>query len=134
MKYAWVENNKIRDTAVAPSEQFTPEVAAFYSTEVSDEVQNGWELVNNVWTAPAPLPTPEPPKATECSSIKFLLRFTPTERVAIRASTDPFVVDWLTIMNDPRLDVVHYNEALPALDYLVSVGILTHNRIAEILV
>jgi hypothetical protein len=53
MKYAWVENNKIRDVAVNPSEQFTPEVAAFYSIEVSDELQNGWELIEGVWTAPA---------------------------------------------------------------------------------
>jgi hypothetical protein len=53
MKYAWVENNKIRDIAVNPVEQFTAEVAENYSVEVGDEVQNGWELVDNVWTAPS---------------------------------------------------------------------------------
>lgn len=52
MKYAWVENNKIRDTAISPSEQFTAEVAAFYNTEVTDEVDNGWELIDGIWTAP----------------------------------------------------------------------------------
>ena len=53
MKYAWVENNKIRDVATNPTEQFTPEVAAFYSTEVVDDVQPGWELIDGVWTAPS---------------------------------------------------------------------------------
>ena len=41
MKFAWIENNKIRDTAIDPASQFTPEVASFYSTEISDEVASG---------------------------------------------------------------------------------------------
>lgn len=53
MKYAWVENNKIRDVAIDPASQFTAEVAAFYLTEVADDVMPGWELIEGVWTAPA---------------------------------------------------------------------------------
>lgn len=58
MKYAWIENNKIRDVAIDPASQFTAEVAAFYSTEVADDVQNGWELIDGAWTAPAPVQAP----------------------------------------------------------------------------
>lgn len=52
-KLAWVENNTIRDVAHSnPSEIYTPEVAAYYTVEVPDEAQNGWELLEGVWTAP----------------------------------------------------------------------------------
>lgn len=54
MKYAWVENNKIRDVAIDPVEQFVAEVAKFYDTEVDDSVQNGAELVNGSWVNPVP--------------------------------------------------------------------------------
>lgn len=51
MKYAWVENNHIRDIAPdTPSEIYTPEVAANYTTEVPDHIENGARLVNEVWT------------------------------------------------------------------------------------
>jgi hypothetical protein len=53
MKFAWVENNKIRDIAVNPAEQFTANVAENYNVEVDDSVQNGWELIDGIWTAPA---------------------------------------------------------------------------------
>ena len=64
--YAWVENNTIRDLSADPESCFHPEVAKFYDTEVSDEVQRGWTLEEGVWTAPVippyiPGPDPDPP-------------------------------------------------------------------------
>lgn len=61
---AWVENNKIRDIAHAdPFEIYHPDVAVFYDTDVPDDVQNGWELIENVWTAPV-IPEPVAPTRT----------------------------------------------------------------------
>ncbi len=64
---------------------------------------------------------------------EFLLKFTLPERIAIRASQDPVVVD---IMN--MLDLASYvSIADPAtqqsVGYLASIGLINNNRIAEIL-
>jgi hypothetical protein len=63
MKYAWIENNQVRDVCHGnPAECYHPDVAAFYSTEVPDNAVNGDGWVNSqlVKPAPAPAPTPAP--------------------------------------------------------------------------
>lgn len=58
MKLAWIENDHIRDYCIGdPALLYHPDVAAFYNTEIADEVERGWSLVEGVWTAP---PEPEP--------------------------------------------------------------------------
>lgn len=50
---AWIENNKIRDIAHDdPNLIYHPDVAVLYDTEVPDDAQSGWELINKKWTAP----------------------------------------------------------------------------------
>ena len=58
MKYAWIENGKIRDVAHSnPSEIYHPDVAKFYDTQVPDNAVNGDGWVNGALTKPDP-PTP----------------------------------------------------------------------------
>lgn len=68
---------------------------------------------------------------------RFMLRLTPTERVAIRAAalTDPIIADWLAILDDPRLTEMDLNAQATAdgLDYLVAQGLLVQARVVEIL-
>lgn len=62
MKYAWIENNVIRDVAwTDPSEIFHPDVAVFYNTEVPDDAANGDGWVNGKLVKPEPPPPPPPP-------------------------------------------------------------------------
>lgn len=50
MKKAWIENNKVRDIAQGnPAEIYHPDIAAHYSTDVPDDIENGASLVNGVW-------------------------------------------------------------------------------------
>lgn len=63
MKYAWVENNVIRDVSHdEPSKIYHPDVAKFYDTQVPDDAANGDGWVNGalVKSASAPEPTPAP--------------------------------------------------------------------------
>ena len=62
MKYAWIENDKIRDVANStPAEIYHPDVAVFYSTQVPDDAANGDGWVNGALVKPViPEPTPEP--------------------------------------------------------------------------
>lgn len=66
MKYAWIENNKVRDIAPGnPAELYHPDVAAFYTTQVPDDAINGDGWVNGALIKPViPEPTPEPVKWT----------------------------------------------------------------------
>lgn len=71
------------------------------------------------------------------SPVEFKLLFTAQERVAIKEarSTDVIVDDFFEIVEDPRL--THVNLELQstkdALDYLVSKGLVTADRLTQIL-
>jgi hypothetical protein len=63
MKYAWIEENKIRDICQGgdPEKHYHPDVAVFYDTQVPDDAQNGdgWvngQVVKPVVQAPTPAP------------------------------------------------------------------------------
>jgi len=67
MKYAWIQDNKIRDICQggSPTEHYHPDVAAFYTTQVPDDAINGDGWVNGQVVKPViPEPTPEPIKWT----------------------------------------------------------------------
>ena len=54
MKYAWVENNQIKDVAWQnPSDIYHPDVAQFYTTQVPDNAENGDGWVNGKVVKPA---------------------------------------------------------------------------------
>ena len=141
MRYAWAENDTIRDICQGdPRECYTPEVAAHYTTEVGDDIVRGATLVNGVWTnppAPPAPPAPVPQYSTTMTPIEFRLLFVSAERIAIKtaAKTDPVVEDFWSLINDPELAQVNVADAqiIEALDYLVAIAILTQARETTIL-
>jgi len=140
MKKAWVENNRIRDIAAGnPADLFHPDIAALYDTDVPDTAVNGAELVDGEWVNPAPAeppaPAPVPAAAPKVSPVEFKLLFTVLERVAIKASTDPIVQDFFSIVEDTRLTHVDLGlqSTKDAIGYLQSKGLLTGERAAAIL-
>lgn len=136
---AWIENGRIRDICHGdPSSCYAAEIAANYSEDVPDNAENGdgWDGVTLAKPIPA---TPEqssvvPPKV---SPVEFMLLFTSSERVSIKAErvTDPVIDDFMGIIDDQRLTSVDLSLASTqkALLYLVSKGILTEDRVHEIL-
>jgi len=61
MKYAWIENDKIRDVAHSnPAEIYHPDVAVFYDTQVPDDAVNGDGWVNGAVVKPTPYIPPTP--------------------------------------------------------------------------
>lgn len=73
MKYAWIENDKIRDICQGgnPEDCYTPNVAAYYNTLVPDEAQNGDGYVDGHWIPkPPPEPVPPPPKTWNDESVR----------------------------------------------------------------
>ena len=62
MKYAWIENNQIRDIAHSdPEKIYHPDIAKFYGTQVPDDAVNGDGWVNGQVVKPViPEPQPQP--------------------------------------------------------------------------
>ena len=73
MKYAWIENEQIKDICQGgnPEDCYTPEVAVYYNTLVPDEAQNGDGLVEGQWIpAPPPPPPPGPPQTGDNNAVR----------------------------------------------------------------
>jgi hypothetical protein len=145
MKYAWIENNKIRDIVDSdPFSIFHADVASNYSTQVADTIEDNAELVNGVWVnpvTPEPDPNfipPEPEKVyTKVTPIEFKMLFTVQERIAIKTAkaTDEILTDGFDILDDARLTEVDLGltSVQELLAYLVSLELLTALRVEEIL-
>ena len=142
MKYAWTENDTIRDVCLGnPIECYHPDVAIHYITQVPDAAQNGWIKSGSTWIVPpvpepTPAPTPEPVYPS-LSPIQFKLLFTSAERIAIKAAraTDPVIEDIYEILDDPRLTAVDLalQSNRDIVGYLAVQGLIAPERVAEIL-
>lgn len=141
MKYAWIENDKIRDVCNGnPDECYHPEIAKFYNAEVPDNAENGDGWVNSQLVKPEPMvvePVTIEPVAPKISPVEFKLLFTSAERVAIKSArtSDPIIDDFFDIIEDPRLTLVDLGlqSTKDAIDYLESKALITAERKAEIL-
>lgn len=120
-------------------------------SETLYEVLNGQgQVVNTIvladpaaWTPPTgcsvrpyvapPAPEPEITPVLVLTQLSFLRRFSPEERIAIRASTDPVVQDFLHLLGlaqEIRLDDA---DTVAGVGYLESLGLLAEGRAAEVL-
>jgi hypothetical protein len=66
MKYAWIENERVRDICEGgnPADCYTANVAVYYDTLVPDEAKDGDGYVDGQWIPAPPLPTPPAPPQT----------------------------------------------------------------------
>jgi hypothetical protein len=92
MKYAWIENERIRDIAPgSPVEFYHPDIAAFYNTEVPDDAVNGDGWVNGQLVKPAP-PPPAPPAPRTWTAADIRAGLTLSERVKWDNDSAPEIV------------------------------------------
>lgn len=138
MKYAWLESTTIRDVCQGnPVDLYHPDIAQHYDTEVPDSAENGDTWDGTTLTKPAPPTPPEPvvAKPPKVSVIEYKMLFTSAERIAVKASLDPVIIDLQELMNDPR--TVNVDLSLKsigdALDYMTYLGLIAPGRKAEIL-
>lgn len=92
MKYAWIENDKIRDVAHSnPTEIYHTNVAAFYTTQVPDDAVNGDGWVNGALVKPAPTP-PAPPSPRSWTVTDFRAGMTLAEKTKWDSDSAPEIV------------------------------------------
>ena len=80
------------------------------------------------------LPTPEASIiAVPLTQLAFLRRFTAPERIAIRASTDPIIQDFLQLVSLAQDILVTDPDTIMGVGYLAQQGYIAPDRVAEIL-
>jgi hypothetical protein len=67
------------------------------------------------------------------TKLEFLNRFTSQERIAIRSSADPIVEDFMELLNAASEVDKTYADTVAGMNYLVSAGLITQQRLEEIL-
>ena len=143
MKFAWIENDRIRDVAPGnPAELYHPDIAKFYDTEVPDNAQNGDGWVNGQLVKPEPPAPVEPPAPTQptiplIGPIAFQMLFKVDELVAIDAAkeTNAAIRIFWKLLDDPRTDFVDRNlePVQTMLRSLEASGLLATGRAEEII-
>ncbi len=79
---------------------------------------------------PTPPSIPEP---TPLTQLAFLRRFTAPERIAIRASTDPIIVDFMHLVNLAQDILVTDSDTRMGVNYLAQQCLIAPERVSEIL-
>lgn len=127
MKYAWIENDKIRDVAHSnPAEIYHPDVAKFYDTQVPDDAINGDGWVNGALVKPEP-PPPPAPAPRQWTSDNFRAGMTLAEKTKWDNNSAPEII---TVKAELPKELAGATELL---DFLVSSNVISAETKAKIL-
>lgn len=129
MKYAWIENDRVRDVCHGnPNELYHPGVAKFYTTQVPDDAVNGDGWVNGQLVKPEP-PAPAPPPPRTWSQTDVRNKLTLAEKVKWDNETTPEVKTVKTEFASPKL----LAEATELLQFLVDSMVISQASMDSIL-
>jgi hypothetical protein len=129
MKYAWIENERIRDIAPGnPVEFYHSDVAVFYNTEVPDDAANGDGWVNGQLVKPAPTP-PAPPAPRTWTADNFRAGLTLSERVKWDNDSAPEIVTAKQEMASAQ----QFEHTTEVLQMLVDAAVISQASMAKVL-
>lgn len=130
MKFAWIENGKIRDVAHSnPNDIYHPDVAKFYDTQVPDDAANGDGWVNGQLVKPEP-PPPAPPAPRTWTQENVRSGLTLAEKVKWDNDTAPEIKTVKAEMTSPK----ELAETTELLQFLVDSGVISQASMDKILV
>jgi len=72
----------------------------------------------------------ENPKLTK---LEFMSRFTTQERISVQMSTDPILIDAMTLIQMAEFIDVTDQRTMMLVGYMAMTGVITNERVAEIL-
>lgn len=120
MKYAWIENDRIRDVCHGdPNECYHPDVAKFYDTQVPDDAVNGDGWVGGALVKPEPAP-PAPPAPRTWSADNVRAALSLAEKVKWDNDSTPEIVTVKAELATPKQQA----EVTELLQLLVDAGVI----------
>ena len=131
MKYAWIENDKIRDICQGgnPAECYHPDVAVFYDTQVPDDAVNGDGWVDGQLVKPEP-PPPAPAPARTWSSTDVRNGLTLAEKVKWDNDSAPEIVTVKAELTGSK-EVAEVTELL---QFLVDANVISQASMDKVLI
>jgi hypothetical protein len=123
MRYAIEKNGVALNVILAESQSIADHIASL-------DVATARLLADGETVA---VPMPEPIREVQLTKLQFLRRFSQAERIAIRDSMNPIIVDFLKMLDlaqDVRLDDP---DTIAGVGYLESLELIAAGRAAEIL-
>jgi len=128
MKYAWIQDGRIRDIAIAdPTNIYHPDVAVFYDTQVPDDAKNGDFYADGVVT-PAPVAVVEPVEPTrQWTDEDFRAGMTLAEKTKWDNNSAPEII---TVKAELPKELEGATELL---DFLVGAGVIAQASADKIL-
>ena len=127
MKFAWIEDGKVRDVAHdEPSKIYHEDVAAFYNTEVPDDAENGDGWVNGQLVKPEP-PAPPAPAPRKWTAEDFRAGMTLAEKAKWDNDSAPEI---LTVKQELPKELEGATELL---DFLVEASVISQASADKIL-
>ena len=129
MKYAWIENQRIRDIAPGnPVEVYHPDVASFYNTQVPDDAANGDFWDGTTATKPPVLVIAEPaPAPRQWTADTFRAGMTLAEKTKWDNDSAPEIK---TVKAELPQELAGATELL---DFLVGAGVISQTSSDKIL-
>jgi hypothetical protein len=129
MRFAWIEDGKIRDIAHSnPNDIYHPDVAKFYDTQVPDDAANGDGWVNGQLVKPEP-PPPAPPAPRTWTQENVRSGLTLAEKVKWDNDTAPEIKTVKSEMTSPK----ELAETTELLQFLVDSGVISQASMDKIL-
>ena len=124
-----VVDNCIAADSVERAQQFYPDHICIERTNALREFGPGDLYDGTNFSHPPPVVRPPEP----ITRLEFLRRFTPEQRITIRASQDPVIIDGnelLALAEEVRLDDP---DTVRLVNYMVQQGLITHADADQIL-
>jgi hypothetical protein len=131
MKYAWIENDRVRDVCHGnPQDCYHADIAKFYNTQVPDEAVNGqgWDG-SNLIPIPVPVITEPVIEPTKVSLDTIRENLTLSEKAKWDNNLIPEIITAKLEFAHPLL----VEDATPVLAFLVAAGAISQSSVDKIL-
>ena len=130
MKYAWIENGKVRDVAHSdPSKIYHQDVAVLYDTQVPDDATNGDGWVDGQLVKPEP-PPPAPAPARTWSASDVRNGLTLAEKVKWDNDSAPEIVTVKAELAGSK----EVEEITELLQFLVDTNVISQASMDKVLI
>ena len=130
MKYAWIENGKVRDVAHSdPSKIYHQDVAVLYDTQVPDDATNGDGWVDGQLVKPEP-PPPAPAPARTWSADNVRNGLTLAEKVKWDNDSAPEIVTVKAELAGSK----EVEEITELLQFLVDTNVISQASMDKVLI
>ncbi len=130
MRYLLIKNNIVVNAIEADSE-FISNLSGYDHKILTDNYGIGFSYINGVFSEPELQPVDS--NGISLTQLEFLRRFSAEERIAIRSSDNPIIVDFLHLLNLAQEIKTDDPDTIAGVNYLETLNLIAEGRAAVIL-